>query len=265
MFGTLAEDLAPSYRVIAVDLRGHGFSDKPPSGYDLERHVADLLELMQVLRLRRPVVMGHSAGGAIATFLAARADVAGLVLLEGVVGDRAFAENAAVRAAPIITGLDKRYASLDAYLTEWRARRGRFTDEAEDADGLAALARVAAPVPIVHALKRWLDGRPYFTRDIVEAQLNTARAATLYVARDSDHGTLLRDPEPSTVDAILAFIAGRASSRSDHSTETRRRTVHHRDTVTVNGTWRTEGAPFTTPRVSGVGAGVSRVGQRGNY
>jgi pimeloyl-ACP methyl ester carboxylesterase/DNA-binding SARP family transcriptional activator len=264
MFGTLAEGLAPSHRVIAVDLRGHGFSDKPPSGYDLERHVADLLELMQVLRLRRPVVMGHSAGGAIATFLAARADVAGLVLLEGVVGDRAFAENAAARAAPIIAGLDKRYASLDAYLTEWRARRGRFTDEAErladrwarfaltplpdgryrerglraaveaewrsivDADGLAALGRVAAPVLIVHALKPWLGGRPYFTREIVEVQLNTARAATLYVARDSDHGTLLRDPEPSMVDAILAFIGGRASSRHEHATARYPGTVRYR-------------------------------------
>jgi pimeloyl-ACP methyl ester carboxylesterase/DNA-binding SARP family transcriptional activator len=282
MFGTLAEGLAPSHRVIAVDLRGHGFSDKPPSGYDLERHVADLLELMQVLRLRRPVVMGHSAGGAIATFLAARAGVAGLVLLEGVVGDRAFAENAAARAAPIIAGLDKRYASLDAYLTEWRARRGRFTDEAErladrwarfaltplpdgryreralraaveaewrsivDADGLAALGRVAAPVLIVHALKPWLGGRPYFTREIVEVQLNTARAATLYVARDSDHGTLLRDPEPSMVDAILAFIGGCASSHHEHATARYRGTVHHRDTSS---------AGITDPATAGTVAG----------
>src|SRR5262245_16661937 len=33
-FGALAAPLAPANRFIGVDLRGHGFSDKPPTGYD---------------------------------------------------------------------------------------------------------------------------------------------------------------------------------------------------------------------------------------
>jgi pimeloyl-ACP methyl ester carboxylesterase/DNA-binding SARP family transcriptional activator len=242
MFGVFAERLEASHRIIAVDLRGHGFSDKPPAGYDIHGHLQDLAELIQCLQLRRPVIMGHSAGGAVATFVAAASDVGGLVLLEGMVGDRAFRENAAAQAAPIATRLDKRYASFDAYLAEWRARRVPFTEEAErladrwvrfaltplpdgsyreralrvaieaewrsivDTDGLAALAQVACPVLIVQALKPWLGGRPYFTRAIVEAQLKAARSATLFVARESDHGTLLRDPEPAMVDAIRAFV-----------------------------------------------------------
>jgi len=242
MFGVFAERLEGSHRIVAVDLRGHGFSDKPPAGYDLDRHVQDLCELIQRLRLRRPVIMGHSAGGGVATFAAAGADVGGLVLLEGMVGDRAFRENAAAQAAPIATQLDKRYVSFDAYLAEWRARSAPFTDEAErladrwvrfalaplpdgsyreralraaveaewrsivDADGLAALARVACPVLIVQALKPWLGGRPYFTRAIVETQLQAARSAALFVARESDHGTLLRDPEKAMVDAIRTFV-----------------------------------------------------------
>ena len=76
-------------------LRGHGFSDKPPTGYSVEQHVEDLSELMTVLALHRPVVLGFSIGGAIAAFLAARSDCRGLILLEGVIGDRAFTENAA--------------------------------------------------------------------------------------------------------------------------------------------------------------------------
>ncbi len=32
----LAAPLAPTHRFVGVDLRGHGFSDKPPTGYDLE-------------------------------------------------------------------------------------------------------------------------------------------------------------------------------------------------------------------------------------
>ena len=173
-------------------MRGHGFSDKPPTGYHIGRHVEDLLELIQFLRLRRPVIMGHSAGGAVAAFVAGAPKSPGWCYSEGMIGDRAFAENAVARAAPIAASLDKRYVSFDAYLAEWRTRREPFTDEAErladrwvrfalaplpdgsyraralraaveaewrsivDADGLAALAQVACPVLIVQALKPWL-------------------------------------------------------------------------------------------------------------
>src|SRR5262249_33945344 len=86
-FGALAERLAPAHRFVGIDLRGHGFSDKPPSGYDLGRHVDDVRQLIAALGLRRPVLLGHSAGGAIAAFVAAQADVGGLILLEAMIGD----------------------------------------------------------------------------------------------------------------------------------------------------------------------------------
>ena len=241
-FGALAERLAPTHRFVGIDLRGHGFSDKPPSGYDLERHVEDIAQLLTALRLRRPVILGHSAGGAIAAFVAARANVAGLVLLEGMIGDRAFSENAAAQAAPIADRLGRPVAGFDAYLAEWRANRAGFTDEAERlaerwvrfalaplpdgryrarplraaveaewtsiiaADSLGTLARVTCPVLIVQALKPWLGGRPYFTSAVVEAQLKAVPSAGLFVARHSDHGTLIRDPEPAMIAAITEFV-----------------------------------------------------------
>ena len=52
-FPALGEQLAPDVRFLAVDLRGHGFSDKPPTGYGLGDHVADVLQLIASLRLRR--------------------------------------------------------------------------------------------------------------------------------------------------------------------------------------------------------------------
>jgi DNA-binding SARP family transcriptional activator len=97
-FTALAERLAPDIRFVAMDLRGHGFSEKPPAGYTVDQHVEDVRELIGQLGLRRPVLLGFSMGGAIAAFLAARIDCSGLVLLEGVVGDRAFTENAAARS-----------------------------------------------------------------------------------------------------------------------------------------------------------------------
>jgi pimeloyl-ACP methyl ester carboxylesterase/DNA-binding SARP family transcriptional activator len=241
-FGALAERLASTHRFIGLDLRGHGFSDKPPSGYDLERHVDDVCGVIGAMRLRHPVILGHSAGGAIAAFVATRIEVAGLVLLEAMIGDRAFTENAAAQAAPLARGLGPTVAGFDAYLAEWRTRRERYSDEAERfaerwvrfalaplpdgtyrqrglraaveaewasiiaADSLGTLAKVPCPILIVQALKPWIDGRPYFTAAIVDAQRRAAPSAGLFVAEGSDHATLIRDPEPSMVAAITRFV-----------------------------------------------------------
>ena len=55
-------------RVIALDLRGHGLSDKPSSGYDMPRIQVDLETALEVLKVMgRVVLVGHSFGGAVAT------------------------------------------------------------------------------------------------------------------------------------------------------------------------------------------------------
>jgi pimeloyl-ACP methyl ester carboxylesterase len=46
-----------------IDQRGHGRSDAPDVGYDLDTAVADLLTLMRALGLDRPVLAGQSWGG----------------------------------------------------------------------------------------------------------------------------------------------------------------------------------------------------------
>jgi long-chain acyl-CoA synthetase len=55
-------------RVVALDLRGHGLSDKPTTGYDMPTLQSDILTALNVLRVTEPVVLvGHSFGGALAT------------------------------------------------------------------------------------------------------------------------------------------------------------------------------------------------------
>ena len=54
--------LSESYRVIAVDQRGHGESDKPGFGYKLHRLAQDLRELILALDLKDVTVLGHSMG-----------------------------------------------------------------------------------------------------------------------------------------------------------------------------------------------------------
>ena len=55
-------------RVIALDMRGHGLSDKPSTGYDMARIQLDLETALDLLKVSTPIVLvGHSFGGAIAT------------------------------------------------------------------------------------------------------------------------------------------------------------------------------------------------------
>lgn len=54
---------AHGQRVLAVDQRGHGRSDKPNDGYDFATVVADLSGLLDVLEIDAPVVVGQSWGG----------------------------------------------------------------------------------------------------------------------------------------------------------------------------------------------------------
>mgnify|MGYP001373354129 CR=1 FL=1 len=70
-FQALADDLADNHRVFAYDLRGRGDSDKPEQGYNVPIHAADLSELIDVLELERPVVIGHSLGAWISLYFAA--------------------------------------------------------------------------------------------------------------------------------------------------------------------------------------------------
>ena len=81
----ISSSLSMNLRVIAVDLRGRGRSDKPAAGYSIDVHVSDLCALMNDMKLSRPIVMGHSLGAYIALVLAARHPdlVDSIILVDG--------------------------------------------------------------------------------------------------------------------------------------------------------------------------------------
>jgi pimeloyl-ACP methyl ester carboxylesterase len=60
------------HRVVAVDLRGHGRSDKPHQHYTMQLFADDLAWTCQQIGVEKPVVVGHSMGGIVAFDLAAR-------------------------------------------------------------------------------------------------------------------------------------------------------------------------------------------------
>jgi pimeloyl-ACP methyl ester carboxylesterase len=62
------------FRVIAVDLKGHGLSDKPivADEYTIDSLVEHLRDILDALELERPALAGHSLGGSLIYHFASR-------------------------------------------------------------------------------------------------------------------------------------------------------------------------------------------------
>lgn len=79
----VTQALAPAFRTFAIDQRGWGQSEAPPSGYALADLAADAEGVIEGLNLRDYVLVGHSMGGKVAQLMASRRPqgLAGLVLV----------------------------------------------------------------------------------------------------------------------------------------------------------------------------------------
>jgi len=81
----VAPQLIDRFRVIAIDQRGHGLSDKPDSGYDFATITRDLDAILSALKIDQAWLAGHSWGGNVAVHYAADHPqrVSGLILVDG--------------------------------------------------------------------------------------------------------------------------------------------------------------------------------------
>jgi pimeloyl-ACP methyl ester carboxylesterase len=77
-------------RVVAINLRGHGDSDAPKQDYTMAGFADDIAWQCEQLALQRPVVIGHSLGGAIALEMCGRHPelASGLIMIDSIVMGR---------------------------------------------------------------------------------------------------------------------------------------------------------------------------------
>jgi pimeloyl-ACP methyl ester carboxylesterase len=77
MWSSTIEHLRDRYRCVALDLPGHGESDKPGAGWYSITHFADVVEAVgREAGVVAPLIFGHSMGGAISLHLAVHSSLA---------------------------------------------------------------------------------------------------------------------------------------------------------------------------------------------
>ena len=115
----IASELIPEHKVIAMDLRGRGQSDKPEKGYSIHIHCNDIRGVLEDLGLKPSVLMGHSLGAFISVVFASRYPewVDSLILVDG--GGKLNPEQFAKVFAGIKPSLDrlgKVFSSFEEYV-----------------------------------------------------------------------------------------------------------------------------------------------------
>jgi len=118
VWGQQLRDLSDRYRVVAVDLRGHGASTVGSDGFGLGPLARDLCTVLEALDLHDAVVVGHSMGGmALMRFCGDHTDVldervAGVVFL------------ATAPVVPLPAAVQKALTVLSPRITKVGERRG---------------------------------------------------------------------------------------------------------------------------------------------
>jgi len=132
--------LARTYRVYAIDERGHGQSDQPDEGYNLPTFVDDLAQIITALAPAHPlenvILVGHSWGSHVAlAFAAAYPNLTSqLVMVDGGFGDSQMREGWTWEVAEKQMMPPDLRMPLPAFVDRLRERFGAlYSDEIRDA------------------------------------------------------------------------------------------------------------------------------------
>jgi pimeloyl-ACP methyl ester carboxylesterase len=174
-FGAQLEGLQDRYRLIALDHRGHGESEKPEHGYRIARLAKDVRDVLEALDLDEVTLLGHSMGCSVIwsyldTFGPER--VSRLVLVDQmpcIMANPVWAEEERLAAGPILDH-ESLYPTINGLASQGGAEvtrqfvGGMFTDAYDRArvdwaieQNLKLPRRHAATLLYNHATQDWRD------------------------------------------------------------------------------------------------------------
>lgn len=127
--GLLKEGLDKNFRVISVDLRGRGQSEKPVVGYTMKDHAQDILGLMDSLSIEKCILGGHSFGALLTIYMAIHHPerIEKLLLLDAAARLHPQTKEMLV---PALSRIGQTYPSFEAYLE--KVKSGAYMTYWED-------------------------------------------------------------------------------------------------------------------------------------
>ena len=134
----VAKALPPNYDIILMDMRGHGKSDAPKdAGYTLVNMASELAACIQYLKLKKPILLGHSMGAFIILLLAGMyPEIPRAVILEDPPPfwkpGRPSPEDAASRRSLTEWMLGEKRKTREELFAETRANNPGWTDEEQE-------------------------------------------------------------------------------------------------------------------------------------
>lgn len=196
----IAPLLARGYRVIALDRRGAGLTDKPDEGYDFQTLAGDVLSFINKLKLRRVHLVGHSAGAGMALTVAAAepGKIGSVVLVDGGFWAKR-AESSDAKPSP----------PCDAKPVDCK-RASAIERGSMDYDAESLYARVSAPTLLIMGIPPKSEAEQ-FARELREAQLHVEKVANeklqngkMVIIRETSHW-IQRDQPNELASVMTAF------------------------------------------------------------
>ena len=210
----VAEILSDTFDVIMVDMRGHGKSEAPDSGYTLENLATELAHLIQALELNKPIILGHSMGAVTSLVLAGLfPDLPRAILLEDPPAFWSF------------DGSSAKDAEFRNSLTEWIYGNKRKTR-----DDLLAEGRANNVGWSDAELESWVDAKHRFSlkitalvypQDIVSIDfpklLKRVTCPALFISADTQRGAASSEVEIAKLKGWLPQLHVAHIAEAGHS------------------------------------------------